>query len=325
MKVIASLLAAALAAAVAVAAPAGAADPIPTFDGCGKAVKDPAGDATEQAGDAPDQVDLTGAFVNADQNTINLIVKNLDGTVPPPYSSITYDATYDTSAGSLFVRAFLDFTGSVVFEYGHLDSSTPLKRYQRDGATDGKLFTGANGVVQIKVPAEAGGKPGTVLKGLTAETQTGEATFVPGAAPTPSRGISISSDTSGLGSVPLGPCAPGTTPAPTTTPAPGSSPAPGTQSQQTGGPLPVKLVSKSVKHAKTVKIKVKSSEALTDLGARISKGAKVFGTGKLAKLNGAGTFKIKAKKLKKGTYKLDLAGTDSSGARRVASYKLKVK
>src|SRR4051812_22754067 len=170
MRLLALLLTAALAALV--AGPAGAADPTPTYSGCGKAVKDASGDATEQAGTAPDQVDLTGAFVNADQNTVNLIVKNLDGTVPPPYSSITYDATYGSADASLFVRAFLDFTGSVVFEYGHLDSSTPLKRYQRDGDTKGNLFKGANGVVQITVPPEAGGKPGTQLKGIIAETQT---------------------------------------------------------------------------------------------------------------------------------------------------------
>src|SRR3954468_23976390 len=155
MRLLALLLTAAIAALV--AGPAGAADPTPTFSGCGKAVKDPAGDATEQAGTAPDQVALTGAFVNADQSTVNLIVKNLDGTVPPPYSSITYDATYDTADGSLFVRAFLDFAGMVTFEYGHLDTSAPLKRYQRDGAAPGKLFTGENGVVQVTVPPEAGG------------------------------------------------------------------------------------------------------------------------------------------------------------------------
>jgi hypothetical protein len=323
MRYFATLVAAALAAAVAVAGPAGAADPAPTFDGCGKAVKDSPSDGTSETGGAPDQSEIEGAFLNADASTINIIIKNLDGTVPPPYSSITYDAKYDTSDGSYFVRAYLDFTGSVVFEYGHLDttvSTTP--RYQRDGSTQGKLFEGQHGVVQIAIPPEAGGKPGTTLKALTAETQLGETTVVPGAVPSPTRGLSAPSDDVGLGSVTLGACASPATP--TTSP---STPTgtPPSATQQTAGPLPVTLVSKSVKHAKTVKIKVRSSQPLTKLGARISKGSKVYGTGKLAKLNGNGTFKVKAPKLRKGTYLLAIAGTDAAGNRRTASFKLKVK
>src|SRR4051794_36991861 len=116
MRYIVMLVAAVLAATVALAGPAGAADPAPTFGGCGKAVKDSPTDGTSETGAAPDQSEIEGAFVNtgAGDTTVNLIIKNLDGTVPAPYSSITYDAKYDTTDGTFFVRAFLDFSGSAV-------------------------------------------------------------------------------------------------------------------------------------------------------------------------------------------------------------------
>src|SRR5919107_263052 len=90
-------------------------------------------------------------------------------------------------------------------------------------------------------------------------------------------------------------------------------------------PLPVKLLTKSVrakKVKKTLKVKLRSSEQVTSLAAQLRKGTKRLGTGKLRQLNGAATLKLKVKKLKKGTYVLDLVGNDASGARRFRSYKL---
>jgi hypothetical protein len=325
------LTATALAFAVAFGGPAGAADPTPTFSGCGKAVKDSNSDATDTVADpAPKETEIEGAFVNADsaKPTLNLIIANLSGTVPPPATSVTYNAIYTWTAGvTSFVRAHIDFSGGVVYEYGHTEPLATSTRYAYDGPAEGALFKGEHGVVQVVIPPDAGGKAGTVLKAMEAQTQLGRTTVVPGAASqSPSRGLSFQDDAAGIGTVTIGPCAPGSTPA-TTTPATATAPATA-PSTQTAGPLPVTLVSKKVKAAKpkkTVAIKLKASEPLTAVGIRISKGKKAFGTGKAAKLSGAGTIKVKvAKGLKKGSYILDVAGTDGKGQRRIASFKLKV-
>jgi hypothetical protein len=311
--------------------PAGAADPVPTFSGCGKFVKDSPNDAADQVADpAPKETEIEGAFVNADGTpTFNLIIANLTGTAPPPATSVTYNAVYSWKPDTTtFVRAHIDFTGAVVYEYGHTEPLATSTRYAYDGPADGKLAKGEHGVVTIIIPPDAGGKPGTALKAIEAQTQLGRTTVVPGAGSgSPSRGLSFQDDAAGIGGVTIGPCAPGTgstapaTAAPTTTTT--------TPSSQTAGPLPVTLVSKKIKAAKpkkTVAIKLKASEPLTAVGIRISKGKKVFGTGKAAKLSGTGTIKVKvAKGLKKGTYALDVAGTDAKNQRRIASLKLSVK
>ena len=77
---------------------------------------------------------------------------------------------------------------------------------------------------------------------------------------------------------------------------------------------------------KTLSLKLKSSEAITKIGAQLLKGKKVVGTGKLASLNGTGTLKLKLKsKLKKGSYTLNLVGNRASGERATAAFKLKAK
>jgi hypothetical protein len=332
MKLLALFLATAVAALL--AGTAGAADPTPTFSGCGKAAKDSPTDGTDVASDAanPDmaEAEIEGAFINAAAPNVNLTIADLTGSVPPPALSITYNANYGVTGDLLtFVRAYLDFTGSVAYEYGHQEALPNTTRYVYDGTTTGAMFPGQHGVVQIAIPPEAGGKPGTTLKGVTAETQVGRSTVVPGAVTqSPTRGLSYSHDTAGLGNVLMGPCA-GAGTAPTGTSTPPASTAPAPAPSQPAGPLPVKLASKSIKKAKkgkTVKVKLKASEPLTSVGVRIAKGSKAYGSGKLAKLSATKTVKVKlTSALKKGTYAFDVAGTDAKGARRVGSLKLKVK
>ena len=310
----------------------------PTFSGCGKFVKDSASDASDTVADpAPKETEITGAWVDAGgaKPSINLQIANLTGTVPPPATSITYDAIYGGVGDAVnFVRAYLDFSGSVVFEYGHQEPLAVSTRYAYDGDTEGELFPGENGVVRMVVPPEAGGKAGTTLKGITGETQLGRTTFVPGAVnQSPSRGLSFQNDNVGMGNVTLGDCAGapagggggagGGTPTTTPTPTPGTG---GSSTQ--AGPAPVTLVTKTLKRAKAkkaVKVKLKTTEALTGVAVRLSKGKTVYGTGKLSKLTSTGTVKFKLKKaIKKGTYAFDVAGTDGQGRRRIASLKLKV-
>src|SRR5947208_17121072 len=158
MRYIVLLTAAALASAVAIAGPAGAADPAPTFSGCGRFAKDSPSDATDTVADpAPDEVEIENAFVNTDATgaTLNMTIKNLSGTVPPPATSITYDATYGFTSGTTnFVRAYVDFAGMVTYEYGHTEPLATSTRYARDGDATGKLFLGQHGVVQVTIPPE---------------------------------------------------------------------------------------------------------------------------------------------------------------------------
>jgi hypothetical protein len=331
----------ALLSAAVVLEPAQAADPIPTFSGCGKFAKDGPNDATDPVADpVPPEVEIEAAWVDAGgaKPTVNLQIADLTGSVPPPATSITYDATYSFSPDTTnFVRAFVDFSGSVVYEYGHTEPLGPNNtRYAYDGDIEGTMFPGQHGVVQMALPPEAGGKSGSVLKTMVGETQLGRTTFVPGAVnQSPSRGLSFQDDNVSIGTVTIGSCPGGTTggggstgttaPAPTT---PAPTPATGGGSSQ-AAPLPVTLATKKLKRAKAKKrvaVKLKSSEALTSVDVRLSRGTTVFGTGKLAKLNGTGSVKFKLKKaLKKGSYAFDVAGTDAKGARRIASFKLAVK
>jgi len=91
----------------------------------------------------------------------------------------------------------------------------------------------------------------------------------------------------------------------------------------------VQLLTKSVgkkKATKKITLRVKSSEKITGLDAQLRKGSSVVAKGKLGQLLGKKNLVLKVtKKLRKGGYVLDLAGKDSSGARLIASYALKVK
>lgn len=305
----------------------------PAYSGCGKFSKDTVGDAGDPvATPGPAEVEIEAAWVDAGgpKPSVNIQIADLTGSVPPPATSITYDATYSFGTGTTnFVRAFVDFAGMVVYEYGHTEPLGPSTRYAYDGDIEGELFTGPHGVVRMVLPADAGGKAGSVLKGIVAETQLGRTTVVPGAVnQSPSRGLSFQTDDASIGSVTIGDCAA----APSgggsdSTPTPAAPPASGGSSQ--AAPAPVTLVTKKIKRAKrkkAVKVKLRTAEPLTKVAVRLSKGKKVYGTGKLARLTKTGTVRFKLKRtIKKGTYAFDVAGTDGDGRRRIASLKLKVR
>jgi hypothetical protein len=149
---------------------------------------------------------------------------------------------------------------------------------------------------------------------------------LPGAAPTPAKGglLYVVDDATTKGTHTVGSACPATPPP---APSPGTGPA-GTQTPPVdsgAGPIPAKLVTKRVKRAKALKLKLSSTEKLTAFGLQIRRGKKVFGKLAGRTLSGKATFKVKVSKLKKGTYTVDLAGTDAAGARRFGVAKLKVR
>lgn len=309
----------------------------------GLTFKDPSSDQANTqvpADQMTPATEMTGGFIKydaskgAEATTYNLIVKDLTRTVPSGWTSVSWNAYFTTPDGTIrFVRTLVDFAGGETHEYG---SFTPNPTgvgltgvSQLEGDTQGKLFEGPDGVVQLVIPAEFA-PAGTKLETLYASS--GQGRTLPGSVDSPSRGLSSVMDTApddgadaGV-STTVAPCE-GAEPGPTPTPTPGGggTPPPGSGNSE----LPVTLVTKAVKAKKAkkrLKLKLRSSEKVTNLGAQLRKGTKVAGTGKLAALDGTGTLTLKLKKrLKKGKYVLDLAGNDAAGKRLLAGARLKVK
>jgi hypothetical protein len=318
---------------------------------CGVAFTDPVGDNNVAGGTNPTLspakgTDATALFLKHDPakgdqaTTLNLIVKDLSPEVPPGYTTVSWTTYYPGPDGmEHWVRAVADFGGGVSFEAGHIEAPEAnggVSVY--DSETPGKLFEGADGVVQLVVPKDDA-KPGSTLKPIYTVVGQGQAS-VPAGSGAPVRGLTWRMDNApedgaeGAKSATVAECQPGATPTPgptgpdgtPTTPPPGGQP---TTTPPTGSrALPVKLVTKSVKGKKVkkrLKLKLRSTERVTNVAAQLRKGNKVVGRGKLAALSGKGAIKLKVKKLRKGKYVLDLAGNDASGKRLLAALKLRVK
>lgn len=306
------LAAAGLAAAAAVPATAQSGKPAPS---CGHQLPDKAGDV-QQA-----NMDFTGGFFQrTDVTTINLVVKNLDKTIPEGNTFVSWNL-YWTGGDDVnrFVRAVTDFSGVVSYEFGTVEDGGSVTVSRAGGIMPGAMFEGPDGVVQLEIPENFDGKAGSVLKGPNAITYTG----APGAAaaPTPTRGPLTQLDTSTGKNYTIGqPCSTAPTPPPTVPGPPPSSPP--TAAAPADQKLPVKVLTRRAKAGKRVAVKLRSSEPLTKLSAQLVRGRKAVGKGSLARLSGKGTLKLKLRGAKRGSYRLDLAGTDSKGVRRFGSAKL---
>jgi len=260
--------------------------------------------------------------------------------VPTGYTTMSWNGYYTTADGTVrFVRALVDFGGGTAFEYGQFTPNptgvglTGVSRYEGD--TQGKLFAGPNGVVQLVLP---GAKSGDKFTAVYANSSQGRT--LPASAKTPSRGLSAVMDVApddgadAGASATVAPCGGATSVLPVTTPiATPVTESPTNQSTSTepaGRPtLKVSVLTKTFKVAKgrkTIPLKVRSAESVSALAGQLRLGRTVYAKGKLAKVNGAGTLKLKlSRKLKKGTYALDLVGNDAAGRRVLATYGVKVK
>ena len=130
--------------------------------GCaGNAATDPSGDQVGTLATAPPNTDVTGLFfLTAEgKTTANIVVANLDKTLPVDGTGLNWYALYEVGGARRFVEAALDFSGAVTFGYGSFDGST----YTSEGATTGAFSEGADGVISIDIPPEAGGAEGQTL------------------------------------------------------------------------------------------------------------------------------------------------------------------
>ena len=283
-------------------------------DAAGDSISDPLalGLGTETAGPANTDI-LSGWFnTRGGETTANIEVANLTTDIPAESpGGLWYYMEFNDGR---YVRAAVQASG-VTFKYGQYDSSTGV--YTNEGDTTGKLFEGENGVVQIVVPADIAAA-GTKLAGPYAH-----ADFMTGA--DDQAGLNAPSDSGPDDRAPgktytVTEC--GAAPAATPTPDPVNPPAGGVidadpQPGTTGGELPLRTATtlgkaKKARKGKRFKVKVASTQAIEDLVVKLygkSGTGKAFMSGKLARLDGTATLKLKvARKVKKGTYVLKASG-----------------
>ena len=321
------------------AAPAHAVDAVTPAPCNGIHQDDAAGDAklVPQAGfglpiepgakKGPDETDITGLFFNYRAGkdgkkvlTANVQVAKLSKEVPsPPDSSggIAWYVIFTYDGKTRFLRAHNMTGDEVTYAYGTIDPD--LGTYTTDGETVGAFFEGANGVVQMDVPEEVGGKLGQELGGAVAiaDVFSGGPDDVSGinnhvdtapddASATTPNGQAYTVTECPAAAPAAAPDAVPATPAPISSP--GTTPPPSQGSGSSEKP-PV-TVSKFIgsarkgKKGKTLRVKVRSNGSITDLKVQLrdAKGRTVA-AGALKKLNGLGTLKLKVKRsLKKGRY-----------------------
>lgn len=295
------------------------------FTGCGSFKADNPADGTDVVSSSSvEEAEILESYVNTDATGAEFVmkIKNLTGMPPVQSGAIQYRADYTLDGAARFVRAFVDKAGMVAYEYGAIqDVGGQTTVSDIEGATTGELVTGAQGLVRVLIPKEAGGEQGKALKGFTAASIISYTGVVPSGVAAPSRGVGYQHDDVALGSVLVGPCA---EPAPE--PAePGATPvAPQPVIAKPAFTAVTKL--KPTKAKRKATLTVSSSAPLTKVTAKLRKGKKVHATGKLASLPEKGKLKLSVKKaVKKGTYKLALAGVASDGSKVTGTFTLRVR
>ena len=333
--------AAATIAGAALTAGAGAQTAMPAPGCAGMSTADAAGDAVrlESSGQkSPDNMDILGLFFTyqGGKTYANMQLADASDALPEGAEGARWYVTFKAKGATRWVRASHNVTDGVTFSYGHDEPGSRVK----DGDIAGKFIAGKPGVLQLPIPAAAGGAAGTVLADPFAETD--EAYLLPNQSVPPVPPTSwqrfpndLAPDEEGKygASYTVGSCE--TAPAGTGGGTGGGGTGGGsTQQLQETANLPVKAASKGgsarkVSKKKKLRLRVQSSESVSNLVARLFKGdparPKVFATGKLASLNGKGTITLKtAKRIKKGTYSLRIDGTLADGRKGVANFKVKL-
>ena len=316
----------ALPALLTIAAVGTSAHAAPAPDCNGQAYKDAKGDASLPSGDAP-QLDVLQGFVTTQgaDATYHLQIADLSTTAPPPYITLNWYLMWNAEDEERYVDASYSPETGMQYGYGVLDPTTGFTG-DSDVAVSGAFTEGPDGFISIVLPKEKV-KIGDTLKTLHADTRAGFGTNTTG-------GIVSQADDAAGKTIKVTDCASAPAPA-APAPAPdggstgggGSTPpaqqAPVVQFSLVGKPGKAKAAGKKRKLA----LKLKSSGPVTGVVAKLVKGTKLIGTGKLAKIDGTSklTIKLKSKKLKKGKYKLNVSGKDSSGRTAGATLPLKLR
>ena len=307
-RALALLLAASLAVLATPVLAQNAAAPQP---GCaGVALTDPAGDAQRITGQAgPESADITSVFFTyADGKAYaNMQLVDAQDELAPGATGARWYISFKSGPTMYWVRATKTGPIESTFNYGHFDAD---ESRVSDGDTEGTFFTGPNGVIQIRIPAEIGGELGKSLTSVTGETSEAVVNQL----------LPIDETRAGK-AYPVGACETGQGPPGADPPAtPPSAPQPDVVALQVAAP------SKAKAKGRSLRLTVRSKDEVKAIEATLKKGAKVIGKGSLARLEGKGTLKLKlARKAKKGSYTLELTGTNPDGRSAALTTKLRLR
>jgi hypothetical protein len=308
-----ALAAAVLAAATFSAVPVFAQEGSPQPGCLGVAVSDPAGDQERITGqEGPASADILGVFFTFSEGKqyANLQLADAKDELAVGATGARWYVYFKVGNLVNWVRATKTGPVASTFNYGHIDEAGSRVS---DGTAEGKFFAGPNGVIQVQIPAEAGGKTGTATGApyaetheavgnqllLIDETKPGKAFTMgtcPQAAPTP------------------GPAEPGAPAAPAAPAAPRNDVV----------ALQVSVPKSGKAKGRSLVLKLRSRDEIRDIRATLKKGSATVGSGSLASLKGKGNLKLKlTRKPKRGSYTLELTGTNADG--RTASLKTSLK
>jgi hypothetical protein len=285
-------------------------------DKVGDQISDLTGLGTE-TGEGPANMDIKSVFLNyragADGKkvvTANIQIADLNKELPSPLDTqggIYYYVHYTSGGVERFVKAVNADGATITYHYGFFDAeSVPtFIVYNTEGETKGAFFEGADGVVQIDIPESTGAKEGATLSGVYADVD-----YIKGV--DDFYGINSHADVapdSGTGtSYEVVDCA-----------AAAAAEGGGTATAVTLT-VPKTLGSaRSANRRRTLPVKVRSSESVSNLTAQLRSGktarGRLVGKGSMKTLDGSGTLRLKlSRKVKKGTYTLVVKGTAGDAA-----------
>ncbi|MEA2271492.1 MAG: hypothetical protein QOI98_200, partial [Solirubrobacteraceae bacterium] len=260
---------AAVAALALLGVPASAAPPKPEPCDGKLLITDPAGDqAVAQQGvplfATPDNTDVRGLFfrIDGDKVTANIVISDLSTTPMAPFSAIRYRA-YGTVGGNVHYFQALVTSSGATFTYG---GDFQGVSYTEQGTTTGTLFEGKEGIVQIVIPPNVGGKPGSKLLATSATAGLLTVAVPPEVMLPP---FYFQADTAPDASAD----------GPTTTVEACAAPGAAGPTTSTPGALATVTVNSNVGSAKkaskkhSVSLSLKSSEALTSVTGKLKRGA----------------------------------------------------
>lgn len=318
----AALAALALGAAAVSPAAGQATKPAP---GCWPPYPDKKGDAE------PANMDITGFWFDTigTRVTANLRIADLTKDLPPESTGANWYVLWTADDTPYFVTAQIEIGQSEpTYGWGVVEETPNGTLRDGQGDTAGAFFEGEEGVIQIDIPADAGGVNGKPFTAVSADTQS--SLGIPGVVSSLAEIDTAAGKPYTVGSCPEGEAPP---PPPATTPPPATGGGTSTGREVAKGKLDVG-VSKRLPRARAVKrslaVRLTSKKGVTGLDAALFKGAvsrnKVVAKGRKAKLGRRGTVKLRvSKKLKKGAYTLYLVGNNADGTAADKTVKLRLK
>lgn len=325
--------------------------PKPTPTCAGLSFTDPAGDARDQQGRSPENLDIVAGFFRFEPDasgkrvvTANIQLKKLDKTVHSGTTGNNWYFLWTVDDVVYYVSAELGTAGTVTYAHGTLATN----RFSRAGETTGAFFEGENGIISIVVPAAAKGAEGQTLTSPYATArQAASAPVAGGVVVTVDDGpdnrqgknYTVAPCEAPQPPPPEQPPPPQQPPVSSTTPPTGTSsppPSGGGQPPPQRQRLAVRVLTRSVRASsrdlrrRRLPLRLQSSEPVTNVTVQLlsrSRGrSRVVGRARLARLDGRGTLVVRLRgRVRRGQYRLDLAGSGANGGAARVTFRLRIR